>query len=453
MHRFRRVLVALGAVVASVTVSVGGVATASTPSSSGAQSSHLTGDGTWPGLGTVCEHGPGGTATARGVGAHSINIATFADPGNTAAPGLNKEFFQLAGAFAKWCNAAGGIDGRAIVVHDRDGALFNAAQVTDEACQQDFMSVGGGLVFDQSAVSVRVGCGLGEIPSYVVSNEADSAALQVNPQGIRVDEIEAGWYSALGRRYSSAVKHFGIGAANEPSILDPTRKWEQAAEQQGWKVLYFQEPPFTVADWSPYVAEDQSKGIEALETPTGTNVQAFFQAMQTAGYHPTFIFLGIGIPENLGKQSDDVSVSGPLPPIYFATQNWPFELASQSPGLEQLIALMRTDARGDTIDTNDEYAVDAWLLFAKAASACGANLTVSCVLDHAASQTNWTGGGVYAPIARLAPSNHRPTPSDCFLLMQVKGSAFSYDKADTRPNDQIWHCDPKSLFPVSSGNS
>ena len=447
MHRSARVL---GALVAVLTVCVGGAGVA-TPASASGTGSHLTGDGTWPGLGTVCEHGPGGAATARGVGARSINIATFADPGSSAAPGLNKEFFQLAGAFAKWCNAAGGIDGRRIVVHDRDGALFNAAQVTDEACQQDFMSVGGGLVFDQSAVPDRVGCGLGQIPSYVVSNEADNAALQVDPQGIRVDEIEAGWYGALGRRYPTAIKHFGIGAANEPSILEPTQKWEQAAERQGWKVQYFQEPPFTVADWTPYVAEDQSRGIDALETPTGTNVQTFFQAMQTAGYHPTFIFLGIGIPEDLGKQSYDVTLSGPLPPVYFATQNWPFELASQSPGLEQLIALMRKDAPGDTIDTNDEYAVDAWLLFAKSASACGADLTVSCVLERAASQKDWTGGGVYAPIAHLAPSNKRPLPSDCFLLMQVKGAAFSYDKTDTQPNDQIWHCDPKSLFPVTLG--
>jgi ABC-type branched-subunit amino acid transport system substrate-binding protein len=444
------VLVALGAAVAVVIVLTGGAGTAATTSSPGAHT-QLGENGTWPGLGTVCERGPGGPATARGVGAHSIDIATFADPGNTAEPGLNKEFFQLAGAFAKWCNSAGGIDGRTIVVHDRDGALFNAAQVTDEACQQDFMSVGGGLVFDQSAVPVRVGCGLGEIPSYVVSNEADDAGLQVNPLGIRVDEIEAGWYDALGRRYPSAITHFGIGAANEPSILEPTQKWEQAAEQQGWKVVDFQEPPFTVADWSPYVAQAQSKGVQALETPTGTNVQTYFEAMQTAGYHPTFIFLGIGIPEDLGKQTYDVTVSGSLPPIYFATQNWPFELASQSPGLQQLIALMRTDAPGDTIDTNDEYAVDAWLLFAKSASACGADLTVSCVLDHAAAQRGWTGGGVYAPIAHLALSNERPTPSDCFLLMQVKGSTFSYDKADTQPNAQIWHCDPRSLFPVSGG--
>ena len=129
--------------------------------------------GTWPGIGTVCENGPGGGATARGVSAHSIDIATFADPGNSADPGLNEEFFQLAGAFAKWCNAAGGIDGRTIVVHDRDAALVNAGQATEEACQQDFMGVGGGLVLDQSAVPVRVGCGLGDIPAYVVSNEAD----------------------------------------------------------------------------------------------------------------------------------------------------------------------------------------------------------------------------------------------------------------------------------------
>ncbi len=406
--------------------------------------------GSWPGIGTVCASGPGGAATARGVSSRSINVATFADPGNTAEPGLNREFFELAQAFAAWCNAAGGIGGRKLVIHDRDGGLFNAGQVTEEACQQDFMAVGGGLVFDNSATPVRVTCGLGSIPAYVVSNEADSAALQVNPQDIRVDEIEAGWYAALGRRYPQAVKHFGIGAANEPAILDPTRKWEQAAEQQGWKVVNWQEPPFAVTDWAPYVAQAQSKGVQALETPTGTNVQTYFQAMQIANFDPKFIFLGLGIPDQLGKPTTQTAVSGPLPPIYFATQAWPFELASHSAGVEKLIALMHRYAAHDPINTNDEYALDAWLLFAKSASACGGDLSVSCVLHNAASQTEWTGGGVYAPIAHLGMSDQSPTPSACFALMQVKGQKFVYDYADTSPNNQIWHCDPKSLFSVST---
>ena len=439
---YRRIAV-MAAMVCTVAVPADRAAAAAPGPSPGAAR------GRWPGVGTVCETGPGGPATARGVTPRTIDIATFADPGNVDSPGLNKEFFELAGAFSKWCNGAGGIDGRRIVVHDRDAGLFNAAQVTDDVCQKDFMAVGGGLVFDQSAVPVRVGCGLGDIPSYAVSNEADQAGLQVNPQDIDVNRIEAGWYAALRARYPQAAEHFGIGAANQPSILDPTRKWEQAAQQQGWKVVDWQEPPFFVTDWAPFVLEAQSKGVQALEPPTGTNIETYFEAMSTADYHPRLIFLGLGIPEQLGRQTTQAPVPSGLPPVYFATQTWPFELASQSLGLRQLIRLMRTDAPHDPIDTNDEYAVDAWLLFAKSASACGASLTVSCVLKHAAAQTDWTGGGVYAPIAHLGQSDDNPTPSDCFLLMVVKGTGFAYDEADTKPNDQIWHCDPKSLFRVT----
>src|SRR5580698_2097694 len=92
----------------------------------GAERASLSTNGAWPGVGTICGHGAGGASTVRGVADKTINIATFADPGNTVEPGLNVEFFQFAGAFAKWCNAAGGIDGRQIVVQDRDAALFNA---------------------------------------------------------------------------------------------------------------------------------------------------------------------------------------------------------------------------------------------------------------------------------------------------------------------------------------
>jgi hypothetical protein len=46
-------------------------------------------------------------------------------------------------------------------------------------------------------------------------------------------------------------------------------------------------------------------------------------------------------------------------------------------------------------------------------------------------------------------SNQNPKPSDCFVLMQVGTTKFTYDKSDTKPNNGVWHCDPKTLFPVS----
>ena len=386
-----------------------------------------------------------GGATARGVAPKSINIATFADPGNTVEPGLNIEFFQAAAAFSQWCNAAGGIDGRHIVVDDRDAALFNAAQVTNQACQQDFMAVGGGMAIDQPSVSVRVACGLGQISGFTVSNQAVDAPLQVNPGGINNNEIEAGWWASLAKKYPTAVKHYGTGAANTASIIEPTNKWRDAAVAQGYKLVDYQLVPLSVTDWAPYVEQAQSKGVEALQPPTDSTITPYAQAMNTAGFNPTFMLL---TTQYYNKSTTQAAAATHFPSTYLAIQYWPFELASQSPGLQQLNAIMHKYASGDQVDWDDELAFDSWILFAKSATACGSDLTTSCVLSHAASATNWTGGGLAAPVAHLALANKNPTPSDCFLLMTVQPNKFVYDKTDTDPNNQIWHCDPKTLIPV-----
>ena len=74
-------------------------------------------------------------------------------------------------AFAEWCNEHGGINGRELVVADRDAALteFNARII--DACSQDFALVGGGAVLDESDNGGRVACGLPNIAGYVVSEE------------------------------------------------------------------------------------------------------------------------------------------------------------------------------------------------------------------------------------------------------------------------------------------
>src|ERR1700722_12898393 len=408
-------------------------------------SAKVTSNGAWPGVGKICESGPGGTSTARGVSQGALHLAVFSDAGNSIQPGLNVEFFQAASAFSKWCNASGGIDGRKIVVDDEDAALFNAAQVTSQACQKDFMSVAGGMALDQPSVSVRVGCGLGQINAFDVSSEAVDAKLQVNPTNTNDTEIEAGWYGALATVYPSAIKLFGTGAQNNPSILAPANKWRDAAETQGYKVVDYQVPPLMVTDWTPYVEEAQSKGVQALEPSDDSNIAPFVQAMNTAGYSPTFMLL---TTQFYASSTTQAAESAHFPTTYVAIQNWPFELASQSPGLEQMDAIMHKYAPGETVDFDDENAFDSWALFAKAATSCGSDVTVACVLRQAASQTNWTAGGLQAPVAHLAMSDAGPMPSDCFALMQVEPGKFVYSRSITDPNSQIWHCGANTLFHV-----
>jgi Periplasmic binding protein len=405
--------------------------------------SSVTANGEWPGVGKICEPGPGGASSVRGVGDKTINIAVFNDASNTVEPGLEVEFVQQAKAFAAWCNASGGVNGRHIVIDNRDAALFNAAQVTEQACQSDFMAVGGGMALDQPSVPVRERCGLGQISGYVVSDASELASLQVDPSGANTDSEPSGWFAALAKKYPQAVKKAGMGGANTPSVLEPERKEEYGAEGQGWNVIDFQEPPVMVTDWSPFVEEAQAKGVQALWPASDANMTPYFEAMTTAGYKPAFIALGTQFYNATTTKA--VAANPGIPPVYVETGWWPLEMASQSPSTEQLVKVMHTYAKGDPVDFFDEEGAESWLLWAKSASACGADLTVSCVLSRAADTKNWDAGGIEAPVAQLTMSNQNPQPSPCFALLQAEPNKFVYDKAATQPTQSIWNCNPKNV--------
>src|SRR6202167_2943679 len=206
---------------AMATMMIAGTYVAASSSTAAASTAASSSSGVWPGVGKICEPGPGGASSVRGVGKKTINIAVFNDASNTVIPGLEVEFVQQATAFADWCNAAGGINGRKIVIDNRDAALFNAAQQATAACQSDFMAVGGGMALDQPSVPIREKCGLGQISGYVVSNASDLATDQVDPSGINSDSVSSGWFGAMTKAYPKAVKAAGMGAGDTPSVLQP----------------------------------------------------------------------------------------------------------------------------------------------------------------------------------------------------------------------------------------
>jgi hypothetical protein len=71
------------------------------------------------------------------------------------------------------------------------------------------------------------------------------------------------------------------------------------------------------------------------------------------------------------------------------------------------------------------------------------------VLSNAASEKNWTAGGIEAPQAKLALSNENPVPGPCFALLQVTPKGFVYAKSITRPTQSIWNCAPKNVLKLT----
>ncbi len=213
----------------------------------------LATNGVWPGVGKICEPGPGGASSQRGVGDKAIHIAVYTDASNTVEPGLQKEFVQ---AGERLCRL-----GPMHRVESTDARSSWTTVTRRSSTPRKVMAQGvperlhgsrrgpGALA---KAVPVREQCSLGQITGFTVSDAVDTASDQVNPNNISLNHIPAGWFLALAKKYPQAVKRAGMGGQNSnETILEPEHKWADAPQQLGWTIAEFQEPPLSVTNSAP----------------------------------------------------------------------------------------------------------------------------------------------------------------------------------------------------------
>jgi hypothetical protein len=397
-------------------------------------------------LKSVCGPGDAKGATAPGVTDTSINMATMSDPGYTAVPGLNQELFDAADAFVGWCNAAGGILGRKIVLHKRDAALTQVAAKMIESCQApDFMLAGNGEALDATGVQQRLSCGLPEIAAYDVSAAAGTAPLSIDPIPVpnNMSNLGGAWRALAA--YDPAVKpKYGLISSNQQSIKDSGNRDKAAAEVVGFTNVSYQEAPPAVDNYRPYVENLHGAGVQVL----GIQAQAsqdigYFKSMADVGYFPKYVLLnGNNYDPNM------ISLGGSLlnsftGGVLVNSAIVPFELASQYPAVQQYIDLLNKYVGGAKPKSLGVNAMSAWLLWATAAKACGANLTRDCVMSHASATKDWTAGGLHSP---QGPGNATVPGSQCFVLLKATPTGFVVDKDITKPNSGIFNCDPANAF-------
>ena len=292
----------VGVVALLITLSGCGHSTSpsTSPTASGTSAgkpSATAGSSTAPGafgdLGTICEPGTPSGPTGRGLTTSTIRIGTLGDPGAAAAPGLEQEYFDVAKAFVKWCNAAGGINGRKIVVDDYDAKLFEGAAQIIAACSKDFMLVGNGNAFDAVDVKPRLACKLGQIPALSVSPEAGLAGLQVQPTSNSPTHYGVGPLRALAQAYPSAKKGLGIGSSNVASLRPQGIYARQAYQSLGYTVSSLQEKPPLVDNFRPYMEQLRASGTYAYDEIASQDPTPEVNAMHDIGWKPAFILWSI----------------------------------------------------------------------------------------------------------------------------------------------------------------
>lgn len=390
-------------------------------------------------MGRICGPAEDGVvpSDARGVSDTEINIAVLNDAGNELSPGLGATYPKVAKAFADWCNEAGGINGRKIVIHDRDAKLFNAAAVVLDACQEDFMLVGGGAALDADIIEPRLECGLGNIPALNPSYEGQISDLQAVVGRVPKDEGNWGLFRLLQDEFADAFQKIGILSVDTPDVRIAYERLQGVLESQGLKVTSFQGIAVNFDNVRTYVQPLVGKSEAVV---VALPVVEIFRAMKDVGYEPEVIVdQGSVFYSNAALETlDQVRPDGP---IFTASTTFPLDRAAENSTAQKLVEVEKA-AFGE-VDTADVTPWITWLLFAKSASACEV-LTVECVIDNATQDSAFTAGGLMAPIDLTDPTK----PNQCIAVVKVTADGLIYDEERTRPTDSLFNCDPANVVPI-----
>jgi ABC-type branched-subunit amino acid transport system substrate-binding protein len=420
-----------------------GSASASTSASASAQAA---GPGDFGTLKKICGPGNATGGSGRGISASAIKVGTMSDTGSSVAPGLGQEFFDVGTAFVKWCNDAGGINGRKIQLTEYDAKLFNVAQQMIQACQSQFMLVGNGNGLDSPGAAPRVKCGLGQIPSYVVSPEATSAGLQVQGTPNPPTQFQVGPFRLLGLKYpQTKTSGIAVGSSNTSSLRAQGLRTRDAVKEIGFKVADYSERPPLVTNWRPYMEEIKGSGAGGYMNATGSAayIAPELSAIKDVGLKLDWLLLGNAYYEP--QTIEAVKSAGLQQPTYQYFSHLPFEM-TDDPLVKEIKTIMSTVPKATYTDFT-ALAFNAWTLWAKSATECGNDLTQACVLEKAGKNPDWTAGGLF-PARDTNPDNKQQT--QCYVMMDVTPNGFVYDKDVTQPNQGIYNCDKANVATVKS---
>lgn len=392
---------------------------------------------------SVCTKGSPKGASDKGVTASEIKVGTVTDKGSSIRPGLDVEMYDTAVAFTKWCNEHGGIRGRKLSLTDLDAKLFNYPAAVTKGCQEDFAMVGGGAAIDDGDNGARVKCGLPNIAGYTVSAKARAADLQVQPLPVPVDRDPVGAFRVLAKVDPEAIKHLGLFTGDLASIVISKDQDTEATKPLGYKVVF--DRKYNAAgesNWRPFVEDMKSKGVQVLQFVGEPGfLTAMQKAMKTVGWYPKYTLQQANFYDSKYAAEGGATAKG----TYVRLATYPFELAKDNQATQDYLDLMKQYDPSGKVALLGAQALSAWLLFAKAATECGDNLTRACLIEKAKQVTTWTGGGLHGP---ANPGGLEPTA--CFVSMRLDGDKFVYDRKFTEPDTGIYNCDPQNVAKLTN---
>ena len=287
-----------------------------------------------------------------------------------------------------------------------------------QACNDKvFMLVGQGFVLDANQEQTRIECKLSTIPGFAVGTAFASGSGMQQPIPNPGDQEALSSAYQVAKLFPAAVKKAAFALRRLPGDAGDaaTRPRPVTRRRAGSSSTA---TSTTTSPASPTGSRSRANlkacGVQAVVWvgSPDPNMENFLNAAKQVGFTPIWVTDPNQYTAAFAKWNGQNG--GAANNVYVRQTNVPFELANQVPAVKQYMDLV-AKAHG-TIGLLGEQSASAFLLWATAVKSCGSNVTAKCVLDAAAAEKNWTGGGLHLPTN--PGDNTAPT---CGMLMKLTG--------------------------------
>jgi hypothetical protein len=329
--------------------------------------------------------------------------------------------FDSAVAFVDWCNGLGGINGRQIDLKIRDAKILEYKERVLEACEDSFALVGGLGIFDDLGAQDQVDCEMPNVPGAAVSAAQAMADLTWQPMPNPQTSFPTGSGRWIAEQYPDAVQRAGSIRTQIPTTEQQATRQVEAYDTIGYVFVYEEGSNINESNWDPYVLAMRNADV-GYYTLVSTYEELLLQfgGFQRQNWWPEVIeletnFYNAGFPAEIAAQGFEPEDT------FVRLTTWPFEEAGERPAMARYLELL--EASSSEYDTEPEQlGVQTWsafLLWATAVDALGADVTREALAEELETITSWDGGGLHG---EANPAEGVPTT--CFVVVQVSSEGF-----------------------------
>jgi hypothetical protein len=388
---------------------------------------------------SVMSAGASTTSTSvPGVTKSTITIGHIADISGPI-PGLMLGSQQGMQAWAAYVNSTGGIDGRKIVLDNKDSAL-NCTNFTSEIAsiaQSDFAMIGSASAADT--------CGLTTLKAN--PNFIDIPAFFVGTNYITLPNVYVAAAQPVGWRDGQYVwikNKYGVAATKKFAALYSTviaaeyHAQMAAASSVGYQEVYNRGIGLTESNFTPDILRMKADGVEVVDLSSLTPAQDadFEQQASQQSFHPDAVLAfayDASLPKLLGHSPEANNLVIPLNTALYLGQD-----AKAVPEIATMLKWLHMTNPGATMT---QYAAESWgagLLFEQAMKTLGSNPTQAGLNTALSHVTSFSGSGLYP-----TQNPGQKIPNGCEVISGYKNGTFARIDPATAPG---FYCQGKYVL-------